>query len=106
MVKPYAIVPMPLYSDPSTWIKIIVPLETFDIVEKTNWCWHNSMKDAFPVGYEPSLQDITQKSFRVLSHLMGNNIICDSIRSTWDLRNCQGIDKHISKDLANLSLNI
>jgi hypothetical protein len=86
MVKPYAVVPMPLYSDPNTWIKIIVPLDTFDIVEKTNWCWHNSMKDAFPIGYEPNIHNITQNSFRVLSKLLGNNISFDETKRTWDLR--------------------
>lgn len=83
MDKAYVVVPMPIQTDIRKWIKIILPLDTYDIVEKTQWCWNSVKQDAFPLG---DLQ--CQNSFRMLARLFGNAVF-DINKQVWDLTKCE-----------------
>ena len=81
-MPPYAIIPMPLYTNNQTWVKIIVPLEVFDIVERAEWCWDAEKNDAFPLG--DSSHDETN-SFRILAQLFNTDYDFENA-TTIDLR--------------------
>jgi len=85
-MKAYAVIPMPLQNDINKWIKIIIPLDAYDITEKTEWVWNSIEKDAF------SLKLGTCKSFRNMARLLGENIVFDMNTCSWDLRNCRELN--------------
>ena len=74
---------MPIHSDISKWIKVIVPLDSYDVIEKTQWCWHSVKKDAFPVG-----DSLLQYSFMDMAHLVGTAFY-DMNKLAWDLTKCE-----------------
>ena len=105
MPTTFASVPMPLYNDPAKWVKIIVPLDTFDIVEKTNWCWHHSFKDAFPINYKPSLIDFKEKSFCMMAKLRSSQSEYDATTSTWNLLKCDRVSDDFLLKIENLYID-
>ena len=86
MARAYAIVPMPLQNDLHKWIKVIVPLDVYDVVEKTQWCWNSIEKDAF------FLLNKDYVSFRKMARLFGEQVYFDMNACSWNLMECDRLD--------------
>ena len=81
----YVVIPIQVV-DSTEWIKIIVPLDTLHMFNKTVWRWWLRDNDAFPEGFVQS-QNMHKHSFRMQTRLFG--AIPQDPLGVWNLLGCK-----------------
>jgi hypothetical protein len=83
-MAPYVIVPMPELGNPSNYCKLILPIETLNILKSSKeWSFSPTDCDAFSTDYNRSLPWVN--SLRTRAKLYGK---VEKNNNVWDFRDC------------------
>lgn len=107
-MPPYLVVPMPLYDNPNTLVKLVLPVDALRHVEHQAWRFMPSVADALP----DDPKALPNMTLRTLLNIYGTPYRSQA-GDWWDFRNCPRTREDMSKadrtaqDMATkLDLNI